>query len=139
MTVVSEKTADNTYRVTRVRSSRYTLFTCIAVPERVVDGDTLVVETDCGFNTKWSHRVRLRGIDTPKLFSRKGQQARQFVVEALAEVHFVIIVARTLGRYGRILGDVFYLPGHDDPQQVLKKGFFLNQQLLDEGLADPYS
>jgi hypothetical protein len=30
---------------------------------------------------------------------------------------------------------VFYRPGEPDPQRVLVDGLYLNQQLLDEGLA----
>ena len=38
-------------------------------------------------------------------------------------------------RMDRYLSDVFYLPGGTDPQEVLYKVLFLNQQLLDRGLA----
>ena len=40
--------------------------------------------------------------------------------------------------YGRFLADVFYLPGEDDAEVVLAKGHYLNQELLDEGLAEIY-
>ena len=32
--------------------------------------------------------------------------------------------------------DIFYLKGEEDPLIVLEKGTFLNQVLLDEGLAE---
>ncbi|OGG49508.1 MAG: hypothetical protein A3F84_08580 [Candidatus Handelsmanbacteria bacterium RIFCSPLOWO2_12_FULL_64_10] len=52
-----------------------------------------------------------------------------------AEVPFVVLTTTKPDKYDRYLSDVFYLPGGIDPQDVLQKGIFLNQQLLDQGLA----
>lgn len=64
-----------------------------------------------------------------------GQRARDFVRKALAEVPFVVLTTTKQDKYDRYLSDVFYLPGGTDPQEVLYKVLFLNQQLLDRGLA----
>jgi endonuclease YncB( thermonuclease family) len=48
---------------------------------------------------------------------------------------FIIIKSHGRDKYGRYLADIFYLKGEKDPQAVLNKGIFLNQQLLDENLA----
>jgi endonuclease YncB( thermonuclease family) len=42
-------------------------------------------------------------------------------------------------KYGRFLADVFYQKGATDRERILREGIFLNQELLDEGLAVPYS
>jgi len=46
-------------------------------------------------------------------------------------------VIKTHGRdkYDRYLSDILYLKGSNDPQEVLRKGAFLNQRLLDERMA----
>ncbi|MBI2950719.1 thermonuclease family protein, partial [bacterium] len=106
-----------------------------AVVEEVVDGDTLWTRVDCGFRAWTRQKLRLRGIDAPELSTVAGQRARDFVAKALAEVPFVVRTTTKPDKYDRYLSDVFYLPGENDPQNVLNKGLFLNQQLLDRGLA----
>ncbi len=36
---------------------------------KVVDGDTIDVDIDLGFNVSYFQRVRLAGIDTPEFFA----------------------------------------------------------------------
>ena len=114
------------------------LYTVKAIPERIIDGDTLLARIDQGFHTWRTERLRLRGIDCPELYSTMGRQARAYVEEMLAPVDFVVISTISRDLYGRYLTDLFYLPGSDDPAEVLSEGVFLNRQLLDEGLARPY-
>ena len=54
---------------------------------------------------------------------RKGEGAR------------IVIRTHSTDKYDRYLADIFYLPGEGEPQAVAEKGVFLNQELLDEGLA----
>ena len=50
------------------------------------------------------------------------------------------LIKKTYSRdiYLRYLADVFYLPNNEDVNAVLKKGKYLNQKLIDDGLADRY-
>ena len=130
--------AGDRYRFTLNRRRGRKLYTVRAVIERVVDGDTLLARLDCSFRSIRRERLRLRGIDTAELYSSAGQLARTFVQDALAAVEFVVVCSSGRDLYGRYLSDVFYLPGADDPAEVLTDGIFLNRQLLDEGLAEPY-
>ena len=98
----------------------------------------MLARLDCSFRSIRRERLRLRGIDTAELYSSAGQLARTFVQDALAAVEFVVVCSSGRDLYGRYLSDVFYLPGADDPAEVLTDGIFLNRQLLDEGLAEPY-
>jgi micrococcal nuclease len=43
----------------------------------VVDGDTIDIELDLGFNIKMKERVRLLGLDTPEVFGSNAEQAGQ--------------------------------------------------------------
>ena len=127
------------YRFAVNRHRGRKLYTVKAVCQRVVDGDTLLVRLDLGFQIWRTERLRLRGIDTPELYSSAGQQARDFVREALSQVPFMVVCTSARDKYGRYLADLFYLPGATAPLDVLSHGSCLNRELLDVGLARPYS
>jgi len=114
------------------------LYTYIAYLERVIDGDTIIVDVDCGFSVMTRQRLRFRGIDAPELSTKRGQMAREYVERALKSVEFLIIRTHGTDIYDRYLVDVFYLEGENDPAVVAEKGKYLNQELLDEGLAKIY-
>ena len=113
------------------------LYTYKALVERVVDGDTIWLNIDIGFSCWTRQKVRLRGIDCPEIDTKKGQEAKEFVEARLKEVDFVIVKTYKEDKYDRYLADIFYLKGESDPQKVLQEGTFLNQELLDRGLAKP--
>jgi endonuclease YncB( thermonuclease family) len=106
-----------------------------AIVERVVDGDTLLVRVDLGFDTWRVERVRLRGIDTAPLATRRGQRAKEFVEEKLAPAGFVVLRTYKTDRYKRYVADVFYDASKKRKELVFEKGLFLNQQLLTAKLA----
>jgi endonuclease YncB( thermonuclease family) len=111
------------------------LYTYKALVERVVDGDTLWVNIDCGFDIWIRQKLRLRGIDCPELSTEKGQEAKKFVEAELKELKFIVIKTHSSDKYDRYLADIFYLGDVTDPQDVLAEGTFLNQELLDRGFA----
>ena len=43
---------------------------------RVIDGDTVEVEIDCGFSVRVEAAVRLLGVDAPELRDQGGPEAR---------------------------------------------------------------
>ena len=83
--------------------------------KRVVDGDTVDVVLDLGFDVSYSTRVRLYGIDTPESRTRnkdekaRGKMAGTFLKEAIEDGEKVVIQTKlkdSKGKYGRVLGDV---------------------------------
>lgn len=42
---------------------------------KVIDGDTIDIELDLGFNIKMKERVRLIGLDTPEVFGPNAEPA----------------------------------------------------------------
>jgi len=83
--------------------------------ERVVDGDTIDVTLDLGFDILHKCRVRLYGIDTPESRTRnldekaRGKMAGSFLEEAIEDGEKVVIQTKlkdSKGKYGRVLGDV---------------------------------
>ena len=63
-----------------------------AIIRRVVDGDTVDVTLDLGFNILYNSRIRLHGIDAPESRTRdleekaRGLAAKERVKEATKEI-----------------------------------------------------
>ncbi len=143
------------------------LYTYAATLVRVIDGDTLIARVDLGFRTWKTETFRLRGIDAPELTCALGQKTKAEVKSRLEPCACLVIKTYKQEKFGRYLADVFYRKGTapgfnfpstkgsqdgpnfssvklnsigtDDREQILTEGAFLNQELLDEGLAVPYS
>jgi len=107
-----------------------------AMLEKVVDGDTLVLFIDLGFNTWRSERIRLRGIDTPERKTPEGQAAKKFVEEKLRGNRHLVVQTFKVDIYGRYVADIFYLLGEGNREQIAREGHFLNQEILDAGHAE---
>lgn len=104
---------------------------------KVVDGDTIDVDIDLGFNISYAQRVRLAGIDTPESRTKDlrekalGLEVKDKIKKLIDSAKTVIIKTElpdSTEKYGRILGWV-YLDG------AAKS---LNEQLIEEGYAWGY-
>jgi micrococcal nuclease len=104
---------------------------------KIVDGDTIDVDIDLGFNISFSQRVRLAGIDTPESRTKDlrekalGLEVKNKVKVSMESAKKVVIKTElpdSTEKYGRILGWV-YLDGADKS---------LNEQLIEEGYAWGY-
>ena len=114
--------------------------------EKVVDGDTIDVNIDLGFDVCTKQRVRLLGIDTPEsrtsdkeekvfgLLSKK--KLKEWCLKAVAsekddiDIELRCPEADSRGKFGRVLGEVW----------VSEDGVWtnVNKWLVDEGYAVPY-
>ena len=86
------------------------LYNYQAFVTRVIDGDTLKLEIDTGFDDQKHETIRLRGIDCPELNTPEGKAAKRFVERELAHCEFIILKSTRTPRkekWGRYLGDVF--------------------------------
>ena len=90
---------------------------------RVVDGDTVDVNIDLGFNTwLWKERIRLKGIDTPESRTRDPEEKKaglyaKGVVEGFLPVGSTQVLKTTKdksGKFGRTLGDFEIYDGQED-------------------------
>jgi endonuclease YncB( thermonuclease family) len=106
-----------------------------AMLEKVVDGDTLILFIDLGFDVWRSQRVRLRGIDAPERNTPAGERAKVFVEEKMRGNRRVVVQTFRIDIYGRYVGDVFYLLGEKDKERIAREGNFLNQEIVDGGFA----
>ena len=127
--VVSEKEAQN------VTMTDKPSFAYGAVIERVVDGDTLLVLIDLGFGNIVRERLRLRGVNTPELGTPEGEAAKAVVEKLLPPGTPLVIKSSQTDDYGRFVADVFYLNADSSPEDIAKSGVYLNQKLMDDGLA----
>ncbi len=112
-----------------------THYTYKAYVIEVIDGDTVWLNIDLGFNAMTTQKVRLRGIDTPEVETLSGMEAKGFVEDALRECPFIAV--RTYGRdkFTRYLVDIFYDEDASELGDLVFNGAFLNQDILDEGLG----
>ena len=102
---------------------------------RVVDGDTVDVDIDLGFDTwRCGERIRLYGVDTPECRSRNavekkaGLLAKGFVIQALHEGGTYKLTTKEKGKFGRYLGTI-----------KINGELTINAALISEHLAVPYS
>lgn len=110
------------------------MYTYKAKLDRVVDGDTIDVNIDLGFDISVHKRVRLAGIDTPESRTRdleekkRGLAAKDRLIEILNKGSLQV-ESKEVGKYGRVLGALTIYPDSLDlPIDV-------NQTLIDEGHA----
>lgn len=111
------------------------MYTYKAKVKRVIDGDSVVIDIDLGFDT-WlkDQSVRLHGIDTPEvrtkdlLEKQHGQLAKAFVEKILPEgTEVAITTVKDDDKFGRVLGIIRTRAGVD-----------VSLALLEERLAVPY-
>jgi micrococcal nuclease len=80
---------------------------------KVVDGDTIDVEIDLGFDISITQRVRLAGIDTPESRTKDlaekelGLEVKEFLKHKLEEAETIVIKTEkpdSTGKFGRVIG-----------------------------------
>jgi micrococcal nuclease len=105
--------------------------------ENVVDGDTIDVLIDLGFDILFASRVRLAGIDTPESRTKDlaekalGLEAKEYLKKHLKDAKSVIIKTEKMDsseKYGRILGWV-YVDGNT---------VSINDMMINDGYAWGY-
>jgi len=102
---------------------------------RIIDGDTIDLDIDLGFGITLSHRVRLKDINAAETKTldleekAKGLVAKEWLKKELSREGEWIIETVKEDKYGRILGTLYFV---GDPVTV-------NERMLNEGIAKPYS
>jgi micrococcal nuclease len=105
--------------------------------ENVVDGDTIDVLIDLGFDILFQSRVRLAGIDTPESRTKDlkekalGLESKEYLKKHLKDAKSVVIKTEKMDsseKYGRILG---WLYVNNDTESV-------NDKMINDGYAWGY-
>jgi len=104
---------------------------------KIVDGDTIDVIMDLGFDIHFKSRVRLAGIDTPESRTRDldekklGLEAKHYLEAKINEAESVVIhteKSNSSGKFGRVLGWI-----HLDHNEKS-----VNQEMVEKGYAWEY-
>jgi micrococcal nuclease len=97
---------------------------------RVIDGDTLSLSVDLGFNITNEIRVRLIDIDTPEVRGKDREfgllvteKVREWVKNAPGQLY---VSTKKTGKYGRWLARIFY----KDIELMPGKDIYLHEYLL---------
>jgi micrococcal nuclease len=105
--------------------------------ENIVDGDTIDVIIDLGFDILFVSRVRLAGIDAPesrtRVISEKalGIESKEYLKKHLKDAKSVVIKTEKMNpteKFGRILGWL-YINGDTES---------LNDKMINDGYAWAY-
>ena len=101
--------------------------------KRVVDGDTVDVIIDLGFDIHFATRVRLYGMDTPESRTRnkdekvRGYMSKDFLEEWMEKDDVISRTRRDKkGKFGRVLGE------------MIVRGENVNKLMIKECLAVEY-
>jgi micrococcal nuclease len=104
---------------------------------KVVDGDTIDVIIDLGFDIMFSSRVRLAGIDTPesrttdKVEKALGLESKEYLKKNLKDAKPIVIKTEKMNsseKYGRILGWLYI---NNDSESI-------NDKMINDGYAWGY-
>jgi micrococcal nuclease len=105
--------------------------------ENIVDGDTIDVLIDLGFDILFQSRVRLAGIDTPESRTKDlaekalGLESKEYLKNQLKDAKSVVIKTEKMDsseKYGRILGWL-YINGDTES---------INDKMINNGYAWGY-
>ena len=105
--------------------------------ENVVDGDTIDVLIDLGFDILFQSRVRLAGIDTPESRTKDlkekalGLESKEYLKKHLKDAKSVVIKTEKMNsteKFGRILGWIY----------VNGDTVSLNDKMINDGYAWGY-
>ena len=95
---------------------------------KVVDGDTVDLNIDLGFNLTKKERVRLAGIDTPESRTRDlkekelGIEAKEYLERRLSDGENLKVKTEKDGKYGRMLGWI-YISETNINKEMVQRGY----------------
>jgi micrococcal nuclease len=104
---------------------------------KVVDGDTIDVVIDLGFDIGFTTRVRLAGIDTPESRTRDlaekalGLESKKYLADRLKDAKNIVIKTEKINsteKFGRVLGWLY----------VNNEESSLNVEMINKGYAWAY-
>lgn len=98
---------------------------------RAVDGDTIDVVVDCGFEQYRTERVRVLGVNTPELHDPdsavrlRAVAAKEFTASLIEGTVFTVITTKSTAaydKYGRYLASVIFPLGPTLTERLIAAG-----------------
>jgi micrococcal nuclease len=111
---------------------------------RVVDGDTVDLIIDLGFDTSRKERFRLYGIDAPEMNTAAGKEAKAWLEDALMPLEAIYIQTIQLetkakrDKYGRFLAVLYSDLSNIQASRLMKtlvRPESINSKMIVEGHA----
>lgn len=108
---------------------------------KVIDGDTIDLSIDLGFQIHYKIRVRLYGVNTPESRTKDaeektiGLKAKEFTQNWLTNHQWVFVntIPDKNDKYGRILAKIYSSEDIDNPTTAC-----LNTDIIQSGFAREY-
>ncbi|MBN2443613.1 MAG: hypothetical protein JXJ04_19795 [Spirochaetales bacterium] len=105
--IVRVKESMNDYSFTLINEDQGSkLYTYKGYIKEIVDGDTIWVILELGFNTWTTKKIRLRGINAMPPEMLPGKKAKEFISSQLNPCNFVVIKTYWRDKYNRYLADI---------------------------------
>jgi endonuclease YncB( thermonuclease family) len=107
----------------------------------VVDGDTMILDVDLGFDVVKRQRIRLAQIDCAEMKSDEGQKAFKYLRDLAASLDRVVVRTNKVDIFGRFIGDVFYsdiddgVKSQNEKVDIFENGVYLNEKIVADGMA----
>lgn len=87
------------------------MYTYQATVIRVIDGDSVEIQIDLGFNIKFTEKARLLGINAPEKRGKnfiKGLESLKFLSDKILNKNVIVKTEKdTKGKFGRYLVTIF--------------------------------
>ena len=108
----------------------FDLYVYRVVTYKVIDGDTLDVTLDLGFNTFRKERIRFARINAPEMKTEAGPISKSHLSDLLANKNiFVQTIKDHKDKYGRYLAEVW-------TEEILDKNVIKYKNINDVMLSD---
>jgi endonuclease YncB( thermonuclease family) len=98
----------------------------------IVDGDTVDLEIDLGFDVSVRQRIRLAHLDAPELDTAEGRAARDFLAAELLAARTIVVQTRKADLHGRYLARLFLSSRQVSIEKCFGEGTYLNDLLVSE-------
>lgn len=98
------------------------VWTVPATVVRVVDGDTVRLRLDLGWEIETTKNCRIIGINAREMNTPEGKADRLYAVSILPVGSPMVFVSHQLDKYGRPLGQLVYPDGSDFATKMLNAG-----------------
>lgn len=122
-------------------SDKINLYHYRAFVTDVYDGDTITVDIDLGLGV-WvkGEKIRLYGINTPEVRGYekiKGIESRDFVRNKILNQDIILkTIKDESGKFGRLLGVVYYLENYSIGNRENKRYVELNTAIVSAGFGE---
>ncbi|MBU6141419.1 MAG: hypothetical protein KGP29_07715 [Proteobacteria bacterium] len=136
--IVETVKKEKNYKLKKSQANRRKLNAYKAYLGRVVDGDTIHVILDLGFDIFHEEILRLRAINAAESGTKEGEKSTLALKRILKNIPFFVVKTSGTDQHGRYVADVFLADekGEMEAQKVADEGVFLNQLLVEKGLVE---